>query len=63
MYDSSVNMVNIYQMSLYEGTLTRSLAEMKKIGVDGETLSEELSKELLDMGILHDLRLMINKEA
>ncbi len=63
MYDSSVNMVNIYQMSLYEGTLTRSLAEMKKIGVDGETLSEELSKELLDMGILHDLRLMINKQG
>ncbi len=62
-YDTSANIINVYQMSPMEGVLTRSLVEVKNIGADGEDLARELEKELLDMGLLHDLRLMVNSRG
>lgn len=62
-YDMSANIINVYQMSPMEGVLTRSLAEVKKVGADGEEIAKELEKELLDMGLLHDLRLMVNSRG
>ena len=62
-YDMSANIINVYQMSPMEGVLTRSLAEVRSVGVDGEDLAKELEKELLDMGLLHDLRLMVNSRG
>lgn len=62
-YDTSANIINVYQMSPMEGVLTRSLVEVKNIGADGEELAKELEKELLDMGLLHDLRLMVNSRG
>lgn len=61
-YDSGGNMVNIFQMSP-DFELTKSLAEMKELGSDGEELAPVLEKELFDIGVLHDLRLMINSRG
>lgn len=61
-YDSGGNMVNIFQMSP-DFELTKSLTEMRELGSDGERLATDLEKELFDIGVLHDLRLMINSRG
>ncbi len=58
-YDSGGNMVNFYQKTP-DFELSKLLLNMKAVGADGEELSGVLEKELFDIGILHDLRIMIN---
>jgi len=59
-YDSGRNMVNMFNMGLYEDSLTKALEKLEKID---SGLAEQLRDEFLTVGILHDLRLMVNTKG